>query len=320
MMWYPLLAFIVAFVILIMLLKTRLATFALDHPNYRSLHTRITPRTGGLGIMAGLVVALLVMGQTWLWLLPLLLLLTISLVDDVMGLPVRWRLLIQLTVSTGFVVFVLPDSAWWLWLLLVLGLVWMANLYNFMDGSDGLAGGMAIFGFGTYAVAAWFAHELHLAALNASVASASIAFLLFNFHPARIFLGDAGSVPLGFLAGAMGVYGWQQNLWPFWFPLLAFSPFIVDASVTLFKRLLKGEKIWQAHREHYYQRLVQMGWGHRKTALAAYLLMLAAGASSLRLLDLNDGMVAAMLVGWLLIYAWLFRSIDNRWHRMRERR
>lgn len=125
------------------------------------------------------------------------------------------------------------------------------------------------------------------AAVNFCIAGSAAAFLLFNFHPARIFMGDSGSIPLGFLAGALGVYGWSEGIWSPWFPLLVFSPFVADASVTLIKRLYKGERIWHAHRDHYYQRLVLSGWGHRNTALFAYVLMLVAGAIALSAMSQN---------------------------------
>jgi UDP-N-acetylmuramyl pentapeptide phosphotransferase/UDP-N-acetylglucosamine-1-phosphate transferase len=78
---------------------------------------------------------------------------------------------------------------------------------------------------------------------------------------------------VGFLAGALGLMGWDHGLWPLWFPLVVFAPFVVDASITLFKRLLRGERVWKPHREHYYQRLVRMGWTHRGTVLVEYMLM-----------------------------------------------
>jgi UDP-N-acetylmuramyl pentapeptide phosphotransferase/UDP-N-acetylglucosamine-1-phosphate transferase len=153
----------------------------------------------------------------------------------------------------------------------------MSNLYNFMDGSDGLAGGMTVIGFGYYGLFAYLAGNSDFAVINRSIAAAALAFLCYNFHPARIFMGDAGAVPLGFLAAALGILGWLDQLWSLWVPVLIFSPFIADATVTITKRLMRGEKIWQAHREHYYQRMVQSGLGHRNTALLSYALMLAAG-------------------------------------------
>jgi len=197
--------------------------------------------------------------------------------------------------------------------MVTLALTWMMNLYNFMDGSNGLAGGMALFGFGAYAIAAAAGQDVHLAILSASVMAASFAFLLFNFHPARIFLGDGGSIPLGFLAGIMGLLGWQRDVWPFWFPLFVFSPFIVDASVTLIKRILRREKLWQAHRSHYYQRLIQMGWSHRKTAIAEYCLMISVGGSAIYLARQPISTALLTFVAWLIIYFTIMRIIDRAW-------
>jgi UDP-N-acetylmuramyl pentapeptide phosphotransferase/UDP-N-acetylglucosamine-1-phosphate transferase len=168
----------------------------------------------------------------------------------------------------------------------VLAIAWTANLYNFMDGSDGLAGGMTLIGFGAYAIAALSGGAAPLAGLCAAIAAAAAAFLAFNWHPARLFLGDVGSVPLGFLAGALGLAGWSQGLWPLWFPVLVFAPFMGDATLTLLKRALRRERVWEAHRDHYYQRLVRMGFGHRRTAGVEYAAML--GCAGLALLVFRE--------------------------------
>ena len=126
-------------------------------------------------------------------------------------------------------------------------------------------------------------------------------------------MGDAGSIPLGFLAAAFGVWGWQQGYWPFWFPILVFSPFVVDATMTLFKRAWNKENLAQAHRSHYYQRLVQMGWGHRNTALMEYVLMLLAGMSALWGRDLDVQGQGNMLAWWGAIYLGLTMWVDRRW-------
>jgi UDP-N-acetylmuramyl pentapeptide phosphotransferase/UDP-N-acetylglucosamine-1-phosphate transferase len=194
-----------------------------------------------------------------------------------------------------------------------LAIAWMANLYNFMDGSDGLAGGMALFGFAAYGAAAWSAGSIEFALVNFSIAAAAAAFLVFNFHPARIFLGDAGAVPLGFLAAALGLIGWLQHDWTWWFPALVFAPFIADASVTLARRLLKREKVWEAHREHYYQKLVRLGWGHRRTALAEYALMVAGGVLALVGLMLPEALQAVLLAGAAGAYLLIMVSIDRAW-------
>jgi UDP-N-acetylmuramyl pentapeptide phosphotransferase/UDP-N-acetylglucosamine-1-phosphate transferase len=136
--------------------------------------------------------------------------------------------------------------------------------------------------------------------VNASIASAAGAFLLFNFHPARIFLGDTGSTTFGFLAVAIGLLGWRDGVWSIWFPVLVFSPFIVDATATLLRRGLQGERFWLAHRTHYYQRLILSGWSHRKTALVEYGLMLSCGICALAF-QWAPGSIRLVIVGLLTL-------------------
>lgn len=303
---------------LYVLLHTRFKSLAVDKPNERSLHSHIIPRTGGLAIMTAVLITWLFNGVSIEWLLLPLTLIAISLIDDIGGLKARWRFLAQIIVCAVFLAIYPQNLALWVMPLILLAMVWMVNLYNFMDGSDGLAGGMAAFGFGTYAVTAYLAGSPDLGVLCLAIVGASVAFLLFNFHPAKIFMGDAGSIPLGFLAAAFGIYGWQQGIWPGWFPFLVFSPFIVDASVTLLRRLLRREKIWEAHKSHYYQRLVQMSWGHRKTALVEYGVMLAVGISSI-IAWCYDGVLAiAVIATWCLTYTVLMVVIDRVWARQTE--
>ena len=312
-MFTLLISFGVTFILLIVLLKTRLVDFVLDKPNARSLHVHSIPRTGGLAIMLGLLLALWItkINLSWVWLiLPLV---TVSLIDDMRGLSVRWRFLVQLIVCGFFVFLYSPQIHYLLWVPVLLGLVWVTNLYNFMDGSDGLAGGMGLFGFSAYAIAFYLNGDFQLVMLSASTAASCMAFLLFNFHPAKIFMGDSGSIPLGFLAGAIGVYGYIQAYWQVWFPLLVFSPFVIDATTTLFKRLINGEKLSQAHRSHYYQRLVQLGFGHKKTAIMEYTLMLLCSISALILLKLSKTSIACGLIVWAIIYLILAINIDKAW-------
>ncbi len=309
----PFISFSLTLFFLILLLKTRFADFALDKPNARSLHTSLTPRTGGLAVMIGVLLTWLIARVDYSWLLLVLALVGVSLVDDVRGLSVRWRFLVQF-VMCGFFVFLYSHQIYYLlWIPVLLGLVWMTNLYNFMDGSDGLAGGMGAFGFTAYALAFYLGNDMQLTIMSACIVASSIAFLIFNFHPAKIFMGDSGSIPLGFLAGAIGVYGYMQGHWQAWFPLLVFSPFIVDATATLFKRLLDGEQLSQAHCNHYYQRLVQMGWGHKKTAIVEYVLMLSCSISALIMLHLSNALVVCMLILWVFTYTILAIFIDKCW-------
>ena len=125
-------------------------------------------------------------------------------------------------------------------------------------------------------------------------------------------MGDVGSIPLGFLAAVLGLRGFWSGAWPAWFPLLVFSVFIIDATVTLLRRGLRGEKVWLPHREHYYQRLVRSGWSHRRLALAAYALMLATGGSACLLLTAPATAQGLAIATWGLAYFLLMRTIDRR--------
>lgn len=275
-------AFLAALAVLWLLLTPLGRRLALDSPNERSLHERPVPRTGGLAILAGVAAgAALAPSLAWPALGIAAALAALSFLDDLRDLPAPLRLAAHLAAAAAVLALETGAADPVLFVLLALAIAWYANLYNFMDGADGLAGGMALFGFGAYAAAALAAGDAALAASSAAIAAASAAFLLFNFPPARIFLGDAGSVPLGFLAGALGVAGWRSGAWPLWFPLLVFAPFAGDATLTLVKRLARRERVWRAHREHYYQRLVRMGFGHRGTAAIEYAAMAGCAAAAL---------------------------------------
>lgn len=317
--WGPgIVAFAVAF-IAAWLLAGRLARFALDRPNERSLHERPVPRTGGLAVLAGAAAAL-VFGVEPLW-LPMALaaaLAGISLLDDLQGMPAGLRLAAHLAAAGLTAWYVLSPMHPLELAVLVLAVVWLTNLYNFMDGSDGLAGGMSVFGFGAYCAAAWVAGDAALAALCAAIAAASGAFLAHNFHPARIFLGDVGSIPLGFLAGALGLVGWRNDLWPLWFPLLVFGPFVGDATVTLLRRALHGERVWRAHRDHYYQRMVRMGLGHRGTAWVAYAAMALCAGAALFGRGQSAAVQAAVFCAAAALLAAAAVWVDLRWARFRR--
>ena len=314
----PLVSALVTLVLTFILMTGKTGAIVRDIPNERSLHSTPIPRVGGIALMAGVLSgwALLMPFLAWWILLPAAGLFALSLLDDMRGLSAGTRL-----IGHFLAALVAVAGAWvsgagvsLLWLIpVLLFIVWMANLYNFMDGSDGLAGGMALFGFGSYGIGAWLGGNEMFALLNFSVAAAALGFLVFNFHPARVFMGDAGSIPLGFLAAVFGMSGWQAGYWPLWFPLLVFSPFVADATVTLLKRARRGERLSQAHRSHYYQRLVQMGWGHRNTALAEYALMLLAGISALWGVGLAHTAQGCLLLGWGMVYLALMGWIDKCW-------
>ena len=314
----PLAAFLVALLVAWLLLTPAGRRVALDAPNERSLHDKPVPRTGGIAIAAGVAVACALAPPGLAVILGVAAALAaVSFADDVLGLPTLARFAMHLAAATAVVVLELRYTEPVLLVLFVLAIAWITNLYNFMDGSDGLAGGMALIGFGAYAVAAQLSGVEGLAALTASIAAASAAFLVFNFHPARIFMGDVGSVPLGFLAGALGLWGWSRGAWPIWFPLLVFAPFICDATLTLLRRLVRRERVWQAHREHYYQRLVRLGYGHRGTAFIEYAVMTGCAATALLARREPAAVQAAALTGAAAVLIAIAFWVDLRWARHR---
>jgi UDP-GlcNAc:undecaprenyl-phosphate/decaprenyl-phosphate GlcNAc-1-phosphate transferase len=291
----------------------------LDMPNQRSLHVRPTPRSGGIAMMAGVFSGFAILQTSLVIVVPAALLVALSHLDDVHGLPISVRLGAQLAAAAGFAFGALLSFALPSLVLIVIAILWMTNLYNFMDGADGLAGGMTLLGFSFLGTGAWMSGDEALAIDCAIVAAAGGAFLLFNFPPARLFMGDAGSIPLGFLAAAFALTGWRDGDWPSWFPAVVFAPFITDATLTLAKRLASGERIWEAHNQHYYQRLVRMGWGHRKTAFAEYALMLACGATALWALREPLYLQLCALLALVALHALLALRVDSAWrHRQNK--
>lgn len=300
--------------------------WAMDEPNERSLHGRPVPRSGGLGILLAIVVTgmaapLISPGFNWPWHESLLAVAlgAISFIDDKRGLSASFRLVAQLAGALVYAFFVafeskighVPWPAWILYAGLLFAIVGMSNFYNFMDGANGLAGSMALVGFGAFAIALTPSHA-DMAALCLTLSGAALGFLAFNLR-GRIFMGDCGSVPLGALAACIGFTGWLFGVWSLGFPLLVFAPFIVDATITLLKRLFRGEKVWLAHREHYYQRVIRMGASHTQLAVGEISLMLICSGSAL---TLNRWSVAGQVaifatIGLLLILVMVL--IDKRW-------
>ena len=274
--------------------------YVLDHPNERSLHDRPVPKVGGIAIIAAILLGIGAggIGADLVRLVPafvvaFLLVATVGFSEDRVGVPAGVRLVVHLAAGTvmvmgGFTVtrLVVPgiEIVWPWWLaapMTIVFVAWMINLYNFMDGVDGLAAGMGMIGFGTFAVLGWLAGDAVYMTASLAVAGAAGGFLVFNFPPARAFMGDTGSSALGVLVA--GFILWGSYLWivPIWISVLVFSPFIVDATATLVRRMIRKEPFWRAHRSHYYQRLVHLGWRHRDVMLAEYLLMITCSGAAM---------------------------------------
>ena len=253
----------------------------LDHPNHRSSHYSPVPRGGGSGVLAGLLPAWL---MAWAWLpgapgpVPVIALIAVALalvswIDDVRGLGPLPRLAAQ-ALAVGAVLYLapLPGPVFGGHLPPALDLVltaliwlWFINLFNFMDGIDGIAGvEVAAIGLGIFIAAKIGKLDPAWLALGLSTAGAAVGFLRWNWHPAKIFLGDVGSIPLGFLLGWL-LLGLAASGHPA--PALILPAYFVgDATLTLLRRLVRGERIWEAHRDHFYQLAVKSGLRHDQVA------------------------------------------------------
>ena len=230
---------------------------AIDRPNSRSMHSVPTPRGGGLAVLAPLLLMYAISLGRFMdgnIVIGLLLVAIVSYIDDRRPLSSRLRLVVHAIAACALV---LPQGhSLYIGIGLCLLTVWCINLYNFMDGIDGLAASMGVIGF----LAMYFVNvhngQAQLASINSIVAFSCLGFLRFNFPPAKIFLGDVGSASLGYLMAVViaGSFDMQATgQFYFWISLLIFGTFILDATFTLLRRIFSGEKFWQAHRGHFYQ-------------------------------------------------------------------
>lgn len=297
----------------------------MDTPNERSLHNKPIPRVGGIGILMSLLLAWFVgmhgggLTIKFYYGVPglVFLLAIVSFIDDLFSLSFVIRLFVHFVTGYVLVFHLVNFPELWLWKIIAcVAVVWMINLYNFMDGMDGFAGGMGVLGFTFLGIAALQAEAVYFAQISFTIAAANLGFLIWNFPPAKIFMGDVGSTSMGFLAAVMSLWGIRDNLFPFWFPFLVFSPFIYDATFTLLRRILRGEEFWRAHKIHLYQQLVQIGWGHKRTVLAEYLLMFIVCLTSLLVIYLKWQAQIFFLCGWFLLYIFLSFAINSRYNKV----
>ncbi|MEE4190375.1 MAG: glycosyl transferase family 4 [Halieaceae bacterium] len=268
----------------------------LDVPNHRSAHQAPVPRGGGVGILLGLFAAMAVVplaGVAWPAPYPLLALAAGALalagiVDDRLGLPVALRFLLYAAACAGVSWHLLPGQPGWVIALAAFCALWLVNLFNFMDGIDGIAAveaGFAALAAGVLSL--WLGEGGAYPLFCLLLAAAALAFLHWNWAPARLFMGDAGSIPIGFLLAALAIQGVSAGAlhWACWPILLAV--FIGDATYTLAWRLFNGERITEAHSHHLYQRLARHWNSHGRVVLVMlaynllWLLPLAAAAALL---------------------------------------
>jgi UDP-N-acetylmuramyl pentapeptide phosphotransferase/UDP-N-acetylglucosamine-1-phosphate transferase len=247
---------------------------AIDKPNSRSMHSAPTPRGGGLAVLTPLLLVYAISLGDFMAhniVIGLLLVAIVSYIDDRRSLSSSLRLAVHVIAAC---VLVLPQGhSLYIGIGLCLLTVWCINLYNFMDGIDGLAASMGFVGFLTIYFVNLHNGQAQLAPISSIVAFSCLGFLVFNFPPAKIFLGDVGSASLGYLMAVAIVLTPSGGLSDSWGPLLIFAPFLLDATFTIARRALSGEKFWTAHRSHLYQRLA-LRVGARRTLLAFTAIMI----------------------------------------------
>lgn len=301
--------------LLAVLMRTPVARRVLDLPNHRSMHAAPIPRIGGLGVLAGLACGMAggpgaLPASVWA---ALALTAVVSALDDLRGLGAASRLVLHLAAAALVAV---PAFGGWGVVAVgagTLAIAWMVNLYNFMDGSDALAGTMGTVGFGACGLAAAAAGDAPLAVACAAIAGGCAGFLAWNLPPARLFMGDTGSTSLGLLAGAVAAIGVERGLWTPFLPAAIFLPFAFDATATLLDRARRGCRVWEAHREHAYQKLNLSGLGHRRTALAYGTLMVVNAAAMLAAQRLGAEAWGFALA--LAVHAALWFAVQRAWHR-----
>ena len=297
-------------VLAVALIKQRFGQQLLDIPNDRSSHTQPTPRGGGLGFILAFAITSAIAPfpfpfSLWLVLLPLTI---IGILDDRQGVPAALRYLVQLGAAsiavTAFGSFPFPGSSFGITgqigaiALTLIGITALINFYNFMDGLDGLVASTTAVQLGFLAL---YLHQPILWLLVAAL----LGFLRWNWSPAQIFMGDAGSTVLGATV-AIALLNSNDPVRT-WSALAITFPLVLDAIYTLIRRLIRQANIFQAHRTHLYQRLQQSGWSHAQVA-STYIGLTLAIAFSISLLGTLGawlsliGVAAAIALGEYLYH------------------
>lgn len=249
----------------------------LDHPGERHSHTVATPRGGGAGLLAALLLSSLwFVGVEWpgAWLTCILpgavVIAAMGAWDDHTSLGVALRISIQLAVSV-YLLWCAAVSGWVHGALMMVAggfmIVWMTNLYNFMDGSNGLAGLQGIFGGAVLSFLFYVSGDYPFSMLSLLLAASCAGFLPWNMGRARVFMGDVGSLALGFLFAAFLLYGAGTGAFGIPVALMLMLLFLTDSTLTLLSRVFRRERWYTAHRQHLYQRMIADGWTHGRVAM-----------------------------------------------------
>lgn len=280
----------------------------LDRPGPRSSHERPTPRGGGVGIVTAGLITIAALAWAGIWpvswrhALPAFTLVAlVGVIDDFRPQPVLLRLLAHFCAALLLVAASLPllsdfGSSWLPATIAMAALVWSINLHNFMDGIDGLLVMQTIWCGCAFAALYWLAGEPGPTLFALLLAAACAGFLPLNAPRARIFLGDGASGFIGLAVGWLATYGAMRGAIPWPMSIAISSAFLVDSTATLLARALNGKRVWQGHREHLYQKLVQRGYRHSRVTVAYLLWNLLAVLPVLLAMRLLD----SLSLQWML--------------------
>ncbi|MGB2601777.1 MAG: MraY family glycosyltransferase, partial [Candidatus Omnitrophota bacterium] len=282
-------AFVGAVIFTWMAIKIAVKLNILDHPDERKVHSKATPLLGGVAIFAACMLSILLNFHFSLAVKGVIVasfvILLLGLIDDIKGLPASVRLIVQISCSI-LVVFlgvrlnIIPDQFPFAVLLesviTVLWIVGITNALNLMDGIDGLAASLMVVASGTFFIIAYQTGQPYFAFLSVALAGSSLGFLVFNFNPAKIFLGDAGSNFLGFMIASLAVMGeWAEKkpIVAFSIPLLVLALPIFDTIYITVSRVAQGKvktvKEWLDYvgKDHLHHRLMGLGFSQRQTVM-----------------------------------------------------
>jgi len=299
----------------------------MDIPNLRSSHSLPTPRGGGVAIFFSFYVVLFFTlfifekgAFNWKWVGGLFwggMVVSFSgFLDDVKKLSLFYRLLAQIVaglilILSGLSFKTIEIPFWkeialgdWGIFLTLIWVVWIVNLYNFMDGIDGLAAGVGMIAAFFFSLVLGKTGNDLISLSGMILAGCNAGFLIHNFPPAKIFLGDIGSSLIGFLFAGLALIGNNhlKEPLPIWIPILLLGSFIFDTGVTLLRRMLKREKWFSAHRSHFYQRLTNFHLTHRQVSLIEYGVTVLLGLSSLVYMEASPMLRGCLLIGWIFFF------------------
>lgn len=311
-----LIAFLVSFLLTPVVMKIGIRIGAVDKPNERKVHTRIITRIGGVAIFGGFMVASLLMQelshQAWGLLLSGTMIMILGLVDDLKGISPKIKLLGQIIaalvlvsfgvqvdfitnpfnggiISLGFLS--IPVTVFW-----VIG---MSNAVNLIDGLDGLAAGVSAIAAVTLAVIAWTQGQFTTVYLALFLAAAALGFLRYNFNPAKLFMGDCGSLFLGYILGALAVMGLSKGatVISLFIPVIILGIPILDTFFAIIRRFTNKKPIFQADKGHLHHRLLEMGLSHKQTVVVIYAITLLLGSSAVLLTMLTTAQSVLIMIG-----------------------